>query len=588
MCKIDPFGVIEGTEDAINKGVSSLEDFVDNTISSAEDFLSGEMFKVDIPEVDYAKQTTALSPTYSNNIRQNSARLGGAIPEIFGTVSIYPDRLSDRVTWYHYTGKHTNYLLGIGRHDDNHPITLSALKVGMTDIAQVDNAQYKFYDGWYLQGYPENEVGLLVNGAVSDLWTAFYNPQVFVGTSGVELVRDSNNDGVYGAYDFSVYKGFELASSYLYINLVFPAGLYVIDSQTGERTGTSFLYELIVEVDRNGTVYTVRDDTGNTQVITNTAPEKDEYYSRVETYLRWWHNGKWNYVQDGDIVRFAFKRKVDNLTTGGVNRCVFGDVFFPGRANASLINREIAALAVRLPVNAEMSKATENKIMATVSRPSVGTVQSAVAYVWESAGFDSNLIDVTQLSGCVVTQVNGIIDTQESVEDTIRKIAKIGRAYPVYDDDGVLTFYVDKSRASSYTFDDSKVALGSVKKQWVLKKDTDYDGIKIRYHDPETMVERFATHPEIAVNPRNEDLWGCTDATIAQNHARYMWNSLQYRNKTYSFTTELDGNIPKVGDVVTLTNTDLGINTLVTLTSIKPSGLTVGMEAVQYDERVYQ
>ncbi|WEJ62148.1 phage tail protein [Thiomicrorhabdus lithotrophica] len=522
-----------------------------------------DMVNVDIPSVDYNRLPTSQSPTYSNGIRQNQARVGGAIPVVVGTVKFYPDIVNNPYKIYKAGKEYTYYILSLGNGNLDSNVEFF---VGQSPIANFKGIYSEVLAPGVASGQSKELVSVSDSGLILD--PVYHNVLKIDGVAGAEIAKDADNDGVYGEY---LFPAMTLAgTTSLYFNFLCQRGLYTLSN--GDPVATSLGINIKVVIKHADLTETVVNDAVHT---INGSASVEPIYSNKDFSMA---------VVAGDVVAVTLTRQQNNLTTGGVNACHFGEIWMD---SLKVQSNNLWRVPMRIEANAELSKAAETKIMAKASNPQAATVRQAVEYVWQQAGLDAAQLNAAILDTADVTVINGILDTQAGIHDTLKRIAAIARAYPVRDADGNVTFFVDRARAVSYVFDDNNIVQDSIQIQMRFIQDTDSDGIKVRWFHPDTMVEQFATHPSNAVNPRQVELFGCTDGAVALNHAVYLYNQQQYRNKTISWQTELVGNTVNVGDVVTVSDSFRNLNETVAIVSIEPSGEQVSLTAINYDERVY-
>jgi hypothetical protein len=80
----------------------------------------------------------------------------------------------------------------------------------------------------------------------------------------------------------------------------------------------------------------------------------------------------------------------------------------------------------------------------------------------------------------------------------------------------------------------------------------DYDGYQVEFRDPATWGAKYATWPPGALDADLVQLFGCTDQAQAEGFARLLWNKRLLQRKTARFETELEGLIPRLGDRVAI------------------------------------
>jgi hypothetical protein len=510
----------------------------------------------DMPEVDYSKTTTARSPTYNSQIRQNTTRLGQAVPEIFGSVLFYPDLVSSSARWF-IGAKKSNHLMCLGKSTSANPLVISSIKIGGTPLSEV-GASYQEHVGKFTKKLSA------VNGSIAIENSAAAKLVSISSVSGVEIAKDANNSGIYGDYSFSNIENGDA----VVVNISFPSGLYDIDS-SGNRISASCSFDIALIL--NGVESTTNHN------LTNSSPTDSEFFQSISIPIA---------ISDGDSLAIRITRNTVNKTSGGVNSAVISDIFIYDNVEVGM--NDVKLIAVQTLANAELSATADKKIAVKASRTGIQTTRQAIEYLWSVMGLDPLELDASALDNSQYTAINGIFDSRSSIYESIKKIARLSRATPVWENDGSLSFFIDEPRAPSMTIDDDILILDSLSVEVTYKQSFENDGVKVRYFDPETFLEKFVTYPTNAVNPRQEDLFGCTDEAQALSEAKYVWNGLLYQNKKFTFKTELDPNILSVGDVVHLYSLELQVDELVEINSINPDGkFTLSISGIKYDERVY-
>lgn len=528
--------------------------------------LISDAFDFEPPSVDYSRLPTSNSPTYSNKIRQNQARVGEAMPIIIGDVKFYPDVLNTPHHRYKYRTEVTYYILSLGNGDLDANVEFY---IGNTPISNFKGQRSILLRPGISSGASYESIRADANGMLID---SIYHRAVMIdGVAGAELAKDGDNDGIYGEYLFSPATKAGFAD--LVINFIAKRGVYTLSG--GNPVSASIGFHIKVVVKHPDQTETVSYDQPFS-IASDTDGPTDPTYASFESTVS---------VAVGDVVGVTVTRLDDNYTSGGVSDCHFGQIYID---SLKIQEDDVWRALFRIEANAELAKSAETKIMAKASNPNAATVRQSVEYVWQKAGLDMANLDAAILDTATVTAVNGVLDVQQGVHDTIKKITAIARAYPVRSAEGKTTFYVDANRSVSYVFDNDNTVEDSVKVKLRFLQENDNDGMKVRWFNSDSMVEQFATYPVGAVNPKQIDLFGCTDGVVALAHATYLYKKQQYQNKTITWQTELDGNVVNVGEVVSVVDAYRGISETVVITGISPERERVSLTGINYDERVYQ
>jgi hypothetical protein len=557
--------------DAVSGFIGFVGDVIDSFMPQAPD--------IDVPTVDFEKLPAAKSPTYSGKIRQNIARVGGAIPHVFGTVKFFPDSVISPYSAYIHGGEFTYYILSLGYGN----LSNVELFVGNSELLGFKGVDYEIIEGQAgsSTGF-DFSLGSFISPVVIPppgylafpsyyLWPydrVFTCVDKIAGVKGVKLQRNDGNDGVYGEYRFDA--AIIAGDSVLVVNFLASQGV-----TTPGPVGAQVNFNIKIVVYNDGASYVFKDEVFWVAGSSNNQPI---YMGNVSDLV----------LVVGDVVGVTITRQTVDFsvaTNGAVDTIFLGDVWL---SRPYLSTNEVWRVPLRIKANAELAKAAETKIMAKVTHDGVGTVRQAVEYIWDVAGLNAFDLDASALDSADVTQINGILDTQSGIHDVLKRITAIARAYPVRSASGAVSFFVDRARASIATFDESNIVKDSLRVKMQFLQSSDSDGIKVRWFDADTMLEQFATYPAVASQSKQVDLFGCTDGAVALAHAMFLFKKRLYQNKTISWSVELAGHAISVGDVVTVIDSARGVNAMVVVGSVSPKGQMVALSGVNYDVRVYQ
>jgi hypothetical protein len=97
-------------------------------------------------------------------------------------------------------------------------------------------------------------------------------------------------------------------------------------------------------------------------------------------------------------------------------------------------------------------------------------------------------------------------------------------------------------------FSDANMTNGSLQIAYSFDTPGEYDGYSVEYRDPATFNAVNAYYPAGTADPEQVTLFGCTDATIAAQYARLLWQRRLLQRKSAQFSSELEGLIPRFAD----------------------------------------
>jgi sulfur carrier protein ThiS len=152
---------------------------------------------------------------------------------------------------------------------------------------------------------------------------------------------------------------------------------------------------------------------------------------------------------------------------------------------------------------------------------------------------------------------DAVFDQTITVWETLQRIARAGRATPIVSG-GTVTFVRDQARAiRTALYAPAHMKKGSLGIEYTFRQADDPDGIELAWIDPNTWRQ---AHIEATVGggaplrPASVDLFGVTNQAQAQREATYLARVDAYQRKVIRFTTELDGHIPLVGDLIAISH----------------------------------
>ncbi|MCH9837677.1 phage tail protein [bacterium] len=167
-------------------------------------------------------------------------------------------------------------------------------------------------------------------------------------------------------------------------------------------------------------------------------------------------------------------------------------------------------------------------------------------------GFAMLAGDVTGTSG-----FNGVFDSQTTVWEAMQRVLRLVDAAPtVYG--GKVTPVQDVFRAFvSFAFTTDNIVDGSARVSRNFETSAEYDGFEVEYNDPISFMPKYVRYPVDCVFPERATFFGCTDVEVAEHQAKFLWLKKKWRRKFVTFDTEAIGNLPLVGDLVSVTHPDV-------------------------------
>lgn len=364
----------------------------------------------------------------------------------------------------------------------------------------------------------------------------------------------------------------------------FPQGLYKVDQKTGEfQNRTVSLRVLVEEIDDQGNVI----GAGPPAIFTYTA--KTNTPQRYTEFL------------DMPAGQARYQATVIRTTPDSTSNLVTDKAYWVG-LRGILINKtgpvygDVTLVAMRFKATNGLASDALRRIGMRCTRilPSGKPSDDPAAIVEDiytnaeyGAKRPTSEIDVAAFVG-ISGKFNGIFDQKTTVWEAIRSALLPGYAAPVTNA-AQLSCVIDKTQTvDKFVFNQTNMVQDSISFTWVFDQIDDIDGYEIEWRDIQTWVAQYTVFPATAANPEKVTLMGCTDPTTALAYARYLWYRKLYRRKQVSFTTELEGFLPQLGDRISVRNDRMGAAERYIVSKITPQeGLTVDIEGYSYDSRVY-
>jgi hypothetical protein len=481
-----------------------------------------------------AQNSAAASPTYNLSAQGNSARIGQAIPVLYGKHLIYPDFAAEPYTEYVGNEQYLYQLFCVGQGE-----------YAITDLRIEDTAITNFAEVTYEVVNPGANVSLFPSNVITA-----------TEVSGQELLTNA-------AIGPFICNPPTTQTNTIAVDIVAPRGLYYANDDGGlNSVGVAFKIEART-VDDAGAA------TGSWVVLgaesfsaaTGTPQRKSYRYpvtkARYEvkvtrtdtkkTSSRYGHEISWTslraYIPDGqqygDLTMLAVRMRASNNIS-------------------SQSARRINCIAQRkLPIWNGSSWSAN-----TATRSICWALADALR-----AGYGGSIpdarIDLAQLLALdtILTArgdtFDGIFDQKQVLWESLTLIARAGRMKP-YVQGGMYHFTRDGAASLPVAlFNQRNIVKNSMKVEYLLPSDETADSVMVTYFDEvrQKPLEILAQLPGYSAdNPYPIDLFGVTNSDQAWREGRYIAAANRYRRQSISFTTEMEGFIPTFGDLIAISH----------------------------------
>lgn len=490
----------------------------------------------------------AASPTYNLSGQGNSARIGQAIPVMYGRNMIYMDYAAQPYTEYAGNEQYLYQLYVIGQ--------------GEYDIEQI-----RLEDSII-----ENDV--IQDGAIHDATGSFEEIQYQVCyNQNVTLFPQNVNNSVevagQEAIEKDVYLGGFIANeagtfaTALGFDVVLPRGLYYANDLGGLDSVTVSFKGQYRAIDNDGVpvgagTWLTAFDTSVS--LKTTTPQRFSYRKEVPA-------GRYE-------CRFARTNDKQTDTRYG------NDVNWGGLRAYLATNQNygnLTMLALRMKASNQLNQQSSRRINTITTRKlttydgntwgnAVETRNPAWAFAdIVTASYGMNLpfsrIDADQLFQLASIfdqredRFDAIYDGQQPAWEALTQVARVGRAMPYLQGGNVYMTRDSKQDAPVAMFTMRNIAKNSLKLSYLLPSEETADAVDVEYWDNgifQQKVVRSALPDSTQVSVVNRQLFGCSSRAQAYREGMYMAACNRYRRRMVSFQTEMEGFIPTVGDLIAI------------------------------------
>ncbi|WP_288078446.1 host specificity factor TipJ family phage tail protein [Pseudomonas sp.] len=480
----------------------------------------------------------AASPTYSLTASGNQARIEQPIPVIYGRHLVYPDFAAQPYIEY---GGNEQYLyqlhaVGQGYYD------IEAIRIEDTPISSFEEIQYQVIS-------PGGTVTLFPTQVVTS-----------IEVSGQELTWNTtvtpNAGDVLGPF---VANGAGTTANTLAIDIIATRGLYYANDD-GSLSARSASWRVEAQrLDDAGTPITGWSTLGTeTLSAATTTPQRQTYRYNVTP-------GRYQVRVVRTDAKLTDTRSANEIVWGSLRAYLIGSNSYG----------QITMLALRMRASNNLSQLASRKINVICTRKlpiwngsSWSTPTATASPAWAladiarasyGAGLPDSRIDLAGLKSLADQwaargdECNLIMDQQSTIWEALRVVARTGRAFPFLQG-GVLRVYRDAPQAlPAAMFSPRTMVKQSLALTYKMPSTETADAVDVEYFD--RLVWKWRTvraqlPDSIAAVPVKLKLPGITDRAQAWREGMYMAACNRFRRRFVSFSTEMDGLIPSLGDTV--------------------------------------
>lgn len=484
--------------------------------------------KPSIPKL--AENQSQAQTEFTVNTSQNQARNGQPIPECFGTYVRTPDIISSPYRRYDSNNDQFLYML-------------LAISVGENTINNVfieDTNVTTFVSGVVDYRVYKNVAAHTGNDKIKDDWNTTFSDDKMrdVVITGKEI-QD---------YKLTVATPFneiqlnpsDTITDLLEWDIVFSGGLYTqnADSTLGNKSVTVRLHY------RNsaGTPFT------QDQVITGSTRDPIRKTFSIAVTPDYYKTRAERITADSTISTTQDIVYLEKMKAYLVNNDTDGDYIEYG---------DMTLLAIRIKATEGVSSKGQFKVKVNATRDGKSTLKEVMEYIWTADNGGRQPISGLSLPTMTETY-NNVLSQRSTVYKAIQSVGTSAR-YNVFPSFNIITARKDIPQSiRTMMFSEVNMVQSTLKITMSAKDETDYDGVRVIYRDPDSFEDRFSTFPLTASFPEDIPLDGVTDSVFADEQAKFLYDQDIKRNVKYQFDTELDGFVPSLFDRVGVSHPTIG------------------------------
>ena len=537
-------------------GVFIVKTLVSMAVTYAINWVANALFG----DKEYDADDTTQSASYSMNNQNNQANIGAYAPVHYGTIRLYPNVLNQPLIWYDNSEEYMGRILAIGQ--GNYDI--KSVWIGSQDVTRDKNITIKKFKAdpnktWFqLMKHP------------------------FWESDSVNMLDSVNNDKI--VYPSSSARptvhSIDSETNMLIINVVYPNGLWDI-TRKGEKL--NYYEDHWVEIrNKRGQIQLKKRFENRTGSLDNPAREKQDE-TRV-TYRIYRPKGAigWDTVS-------VFKAQKDSKDQLVKQDCVIHSIFeMKWGVKMKYGNTECVSVIMKATGNT----AGVGKVNMYVKRTDVGnTIADVCTDIYTNkqygAGLSSGDLEFDAIAQH--TKVNCSFDRKQTVMDSMQRLlapqmfhiipkgAKLRvkkdapQSLPVQRYNNTRMYNVE----TSYLFDEYR---------------EQNDGVEVEYRDT-TWKPDTVKYPKYALSPRVVQGFGIETRTGAEAYAKYMYKQEKARRQSVKFSTDIQGRVPELLDLIEITHDTVGSDgkaRLFQITKVTASDDECSIEGINYDADVFK
>jgi hypothetical protein len=522
------------------------------------------------------------SPSYSIGAANNQARLGAAVPVVYGTVPRFvPDYAAQPYVEFHSDRQYIFLLFCLGVGD----VKVNNVYIGNT-LLTTDH-------DYFLRVYPASQAKQF--GTITADWNGGAPPVANLLWDGPAFIEnawssDDFSDSILAAPNQPLPSGavgahyriigpyiigksnYQMSMRQVFVDVSLPRGLYEQNKTTGEFLSHSvtirFEWELI---DDNNQIVT----KGNTDTVLSSSHDRPRHSSIV---INPPFTG-WASFNCSRIRMRAYRVSLSLLDRYHQDEVVWTGMrvqYNATGADAAQAYQGVTIAAMRVKASEMFSSGASQQVSMDVTRLKTGTTNELAnpAEVYEdilsnplliaspvpALNLDIPAINAAKAKWEGVSRFNGVLDSQSTAWEAAQVALQVAAAAPMRVGQQMTIVHDCVKDKRIALFGRGNIVAASLRITYVFAQTDDPDGVKVEYRDPQNFDPRYVVvdlagaESPLLTNTDNVTLFGCTDRDVAKRHAILRAKRRTVSRKMVQFETELDGLTVLHGDRIAVSH----------------------------------
>jgi hypothetical protein len=503
------------------------------------------------PEATTPDSPRQASPVYDVRSRQNTARLGEPVPVVYGNVLMTPDLCAQPYRFFaNDRDMYLDMLMCLGHGD----FEIQQVLVGESDADQISAAATD-----YIVVPPASHAGTFgqLNAiALAAGWNPGFYENMWTSKE-VGEQRFTNMGDESGWYRIG--RAGVSIGRYILVNIEFPRGLYQLPSW-GSPVETGINYTLfVVEADADGQPIAGTEIDFNFSVF-----DSDMDPKRLTHVCDCGRSASWL----ARMVRNTAKEPSGDEMNEWYWRSLMLDcTHYQAQAygNTTLLMVRLKAEQVSSSAERLVRVKCTRKLPVLGSGAAVATTSPADAFadVMTNATYGARRplaeVDTAYLAALRGYwggyQFNAVHTQKTTVWEALAQICQVVAAAPLPVGASMSVAQDGLRPARSMLFSEQNIGRASFNLSYQFEPTGAPDGIEVEFVEAATWSPAYVRWPASSLHPERVNLFGCSNATHAQQFARLAWQRRQKLRRLVEFTTELEGLIPYPGERIAVAHT---------------------------------